>query len=283
MKIKETLLWQPGARARGVVAVCATLSAAGIAYLHMMTGLAYEFHVLFDIPILLVAWLIGARAGYTLAIFSVGLWFFADHMLRVEHSEAVPLLFNTSMRLAFFLGGVWLMAQLRYVLHRESRLAREDVLTQLPNRREFHEQGRHAFAQAQRLSAPFTVAFIDLDHFKEVNDNFGHEAGDRALKNVAAVMLRHVRASDIPGRLGGDEFALLLPNMDADAAATYTENLRQQLLAAMREHGWPVTFSIGVACYRHAPRDFEGALAQADALMYEVKNGGRDRILLRAE
>lgn len=283
MKIKETLLWQPGARARGVIAVCATLSAAGIAYLHMMTGLAYEFHALFDVPVLLVAWLIGARAGYALAIVSVGLWFFADHLLRGEQADVFPLLFNTSMRLAIFLGGAWLMVQMRRALQRESRLAREDVLTQLPNRREFHEQGRRAFAQAQRLSAPFTVAFIDLDHFKEVNDNFGHEAGDRVLKNVAAVMLRHVRTSDIPGRLGGDEFALLLPNMDADAAATYTENLRQQLLAAMLEHGWPVTFSIGVACYRHAPRDFEAALAQADALMYEVKNSGRNRILLRAE
>lgn len=279
MKIKETLLWQPGARARGVIAVCATLSVAGIAYLHMMTGLAYEFHVLFVIPVLLVAWWIGTKAGYTLAIVSVGLWFFADHLLRGEQAEAFPLLFNTSMRLAIFLGGAWLMAQMRHILHRESRLAREDVLTQLPNRLEFYEQGQRAAAQAQRVAAPCTVIFIDLDRFKEVNDTLGHETGDRLLAAVAAVMLRHVRASDIPGRLGGDEFALLLPNMDADAAATYTENLRQQLLAAMREHGWPVTFSIGVACYRHAPHDFEAALAQADALMYEVKNGGRDRIL----
>jgi diguanylate cyclase (GGDEF)-like protein len=211
------------------------------------------------------------------------LWYFADRLLRGEQADAFPLLFNTFMRRPIFLGGAWLMAQMRYVMHHESRLAREDTLTQLPNRREFYERGQRAFAQAQRATAPCTVMFIDLDRFKEANDTLGHVTGDRLLAAVAAVMLRHVRASDIPGRLGGDEFALLLPNMDADAAATYAENLRRQLLAAMRKHGWPVIFSIGVACYRHAPRDFEAALAQADSLMYEAKNSGRDRILLRAD
>jgi len=129
-------------------------------------------------------------------------------------------------------------------------------LTRLPNRREFHDRGRQAFAQAQRQKAPFTAVFIDLDRFKEVNDTLGHETGDRLLKVVADVIRDHVRASDVPGRLGGDEFALLLPNMKTDAVQAYVDKLRRNLLEAMH------------------PR-------QADELMYEVKRSGRDRILLR--
>lgn len=281
MKIREALLWQPGAIARkGIVAAMLAL-ALGVGYLHTLTGLAYEFHVLFVFPVLITAWFVGARAGYGLALLAAAEWFVADHLLAGEQADPFPLLFNIGMRLAIFIGWVWLLDAMRHVLQRESRLAREDALTQLPNRREFHERGRAAFAQAQRQGAPSTVVFIDLDRFKQVNDELGHEAGDQLLVTVAAIMRMHVRTSDVAGRLGGDEFALVLPNMDAAAAEPYVGELRQRLLAAMGEHGWPVTFSIGVASYGVTPPDFDAALAQADFLMYEVKNGGRDRILQR--
>jgi diguanylate cyclase (GGDEF)-like protein len=96
---------------------------------------------------------------------------------------------------------------------------------------------------------------------------------------VAGIIREQVRASDIPGRLGGDEFALLLPNMNAQAASGYVGKLRDRLLAAMKESGWPVTFSIGVASYHVTPHDFDTLVKQGDLLMYEVKRGGRNRIL----
>ncbi|MCK7498384.1 MAG: GGDEF domain-containing protein [Comamonadaceae bacterium] len=156
-------------------------------------------------------------------------------------------------------------------------MAREDALTGLPNRCEFHERGRHAFAQAQRLKAPITAVFIDLDRFKEVNDRLGHMTGDQLLATVAQVIRSHLRASDISGRLGGDEFALLLPNMDSLSAADCVERLRERLLSAMREQHWPVTFSIGVASCDVTSENFDDLLAKADALMYEVKGSGRER------
>ena len=279
MRIRKALLWQPSAGARmGIVAAMLVL-ALGVGYLHTLTGLAYEFHVLFVFPVLITAWFAGTRAGYGLALLAAAQWYVEDRLLGGEQADPFPLMFNIGMRLAIFVGWVWLLDQMRRVLQRESRLAREDALTQLPNRREFHERGRAAFAQAQRQGASSTVVFFDLDKFKQVNDELGHEVGDQLLTKVAAVMRLHVRASDIAGRLGGDEFALVLPNMDAAAAMPYVEELRQRLLATMGEHGWPVTFSIGVASYGVTPPDFDAALAQADALMYEVKNGGRNRIL----
>jgi diguanylate cyclase (GGDEF)-like protein len=281
MRIREVLLWQPGAWARkGIIAATLAL-ALGVGYLHILTGTAYELHVAFVLPVLIATWFAGTRAGYGLAFLSTAEWFVAGRLLAGEQADLFPLFFNTCMRLSIFVGWVWLLDEMRRVLQRESRLAREDVLTQLPNRREFYERGRAAFSQAHRQGAPSTVVFIDLDKFKEVNDELGHEAGDQLLAKVAEVMRLHVRVSDIAGRLGGDEFALLQPNMDAASAATYVEELRQRLLAAMDENRWPVTFSIGVASYGATPRDFDTALGQADSLMYEVKSGGRDRILQR--
>ncbi|OQA33740.1 MAG: Diguanylate cyclase DosC [Betaproteobacteria bacterium ADurb.Bin341] len=252
-----------------------------VAWLHFISGLAYDFHLLFILPVLFVAWFAGAVAGCVVAVLSVLLWYWADRLLLGAQVEFFPLLFNKAMRLAIFLTGVWLLHQLRKVLERESQLAREDALTGLHSRREFYSQGRRALALAHRQNAPFTAVFIDLDRFKEVNDTLGHETGDQLLKAVSAALSAHLRASDIAGRLGGDEFALILTGMGYGPAAHYVEELRQRLLHAMQQEDWPVTFSIGVASYRRAPDDFERLLARADALMYEVKNSGRDDILIR--
>lgn len=281
MKLREAFLWQPHWIHQGVILIAGAILVTAISYLHTATGLAYEFHAFYIVPVLAVSWFLGARYGYALSLLAAVEWFLADRILMEEPAAILPLVFNTAVRLMIFIGGAWLVGGIRLALLRESRLAREDGLTQLPNRREFHERGRLAFAQAQRQHTPFTAVFIDLDRFKEVNDAMGHQVGDKLLKSVAAALRDHVRISDIPCRLGGDEFALLLPGMRAAAAQAYVEQLQSRLLEAMKLNGWPVTFSIGVASYNVTPGDFDGLLKQADAVMYEVKHGGRNRILLR--
>ena len=278
MNLKALLIWQPGFLFRSGILVSSMLITLLVGYLHKLTGLAYEFHIFFILPVLVVSWYNGKRFGYAVVVLATVVWFIADRSLAGDQPNILPLIFNTAMRLTIFLYGAWLIGEMRRVLLRESHMAREDALTQMPNRREFHDRGQQAFAQAQRQGAPFTAVFIDLDRFKEVNDSMGHSIGDTLLVTVARVIREQVRASDISARLGGDEFALLLPNMNAQAASSYVEGLRKRLLAAMKEKGWPVTFSIGVASYKVAPQDYDLLIKQADALMYEVKRGGRDRI-----
>jgi len=281
MGLRSIVLWTPKRAARwGILATGAVLAGL-VAWLHFISGLAYDFHLLFILPVLFVAWFAGAVAGCVMSFLSVLLWYWADRLLLGAQVGLFALLFNKAMRLTIFLTGVWLLHQLRTVLERESRLAREDALTGLPSRRELYRQGRSALALAHRQNAPFTAVFIDLDHFKEVNDTLGHETGDQLLKAVSAALRAHLRSSDIAGRLGGDEFALILPGMDCDSAARYIEELRRRLSSLMQQGDWPVTFSIGVASYRRAPDNFDRLLARADALMYEVKNSGRDDILVR--
>lgn len=281
MKLGEGFLWQPHWVHKAGILIAGAILVTAISYLHTATGLAYEFHAFYIVPVLAFSWFLGARYGYAMSILAAVEWYLADRILTGNQAALLPLVFNTAARLTIFMGGAWLVGGIRLALLRESRLAREDGLTHLPNRREFHERGRQAFAQAQRQEEAFTAVFIDLDRFKEVNDTRGHAVGDQLLKSVAAAMRDHVRISDIPGRLGGDEFALLLPGMKAVAAKAYVEQLQSRLLDSMMRNGWPVTFSIGVASYRVTPADFDGLLKQADAVMYEVKHGGRNRILVR--
>jgi diguanylate cyclase (GGDEF)-like protein len=281
MTLRDFFLWHPSSSVRLTLFVANCALITFLAYLHVATGLDYEFYVFFSLPVAAAAWFAGLRAGYTLTIITVMLWFAADRFLDSHQSELFPMLFNTAGRLLVFGSSVWLLVQLRSVLDRERRLAREDPLTRLPNRREFHTLGRQALAQAQREGAPISAVFMDIDRFKEVNDELGHAAGDALLICVSEVLRERLRASDIAGRLGGDEFALLLPGMSGAPSKLFIEELQQRLLKSMSAHCWPATFSIGVASDNRASRDFKSLLAEADSLMYEVKHSGKNRILHR--
>ena len=186
--ISDAVFWKPGQAARWVIVFSAGIASIALASLHLIAGLAYEFHLFFAVPVFVVAWYLGRASGYATAIVVVALWFAADLRLDDDQSDAIPLLFNSVIRIFLFVSGVSLLTGLRSVLDRESRLAREDVLTGLPNRREFHEQGNRAIALAHRQGIPVTAVFIDLDHFKEVNDTYGHKAGDEVLVVVADIL-----------------------------------------------------------------------------------------------
>ena len=110
----------------------------------------------------------------------------------------------------------------------------------------------------------------------------GHLAGDELLAEVAATLRNNLRATDLPARLGGDEFAILLPETGHDEAGTVIARLREKLLARMKERGWPVTFSIGVAVFSDPPEQVDELVRAADGLMYEVKRNGKDAILAQA-
>ena len=281
-QLREWAVWQPEAtcpRRTLLAAMVAVVALVG--YLHYVTGPAYEFHLLFSVPVILTTWWLGLAAGMFVSVLIAAVWFLADLHLSVIGEVTLPLLLNSVMRMVLTSLEVLLIALLRHVLRRESRMARVDTLTRLPNRRGFFERGQQALAQMQRQGLPLTAIIIDLDRFKEVNDMMGHGEGDRLLQAVATALMTHLRSSDIPGRLGGDEFAVLLPAMNADTAGAYAEKLCGKLNAAMRAEHWPVTFSVGVACFSAVPNELDHLLARADELMYEVKRGGRDRMLIR--
>lgn len=249
-----------------------------IGYLHYLAGMAYEFYLLFLMPIGLVSWFFNRAAAYFVVFFIVSVWGIGDFLLMGNAADKIPLVFNSMMRLMVFLSASWLLVFLRIAFDREFKFAREDGLTGLLNRREFYELGRDALASANRQLIPVSIVFLDVDRFKEVNDTFGHDAGDRLLFLVADVAKKSIRSTDLAGRLGGDEFALVLIGLHADSALRFVEKLQSALLDVMSKEGWPATFSIGIASFYPSPGSLEDAMAKADSLMYQVKRSGRNKI-----
>ncbi len=159
-------------------------------------------------------------------------------------------------------------------------MAHTDVLTGLANNRAFYEQVDHEAERSRRYRHPLTIAYFDLDNFKTVNDQHGHDTGDAVLRMVGQVLKERVRKTDIVARLGGDEFADLFPETDYEEARSLTQNIRPHLLDAMKQNKWPVTFSIGTLVFSKPLDSTREMIKAADNLMYRVKKGGKNNILI---
>jgi len=158
-------------------------------------------------------------------------------------------------------------------------LALTDMLTGLPNRREMTDRLTSAIALSRRVGQPLTVALIDVDRFKSINDRFGHAAGDAVLQRLGEVMGRQLRGGDGLGRWGGEEFLLFAPGTPVSAAAELGERLRRAVAVHTFPHGEPVTISIGMAqC--EARDELASLLKRADDALYRAKTGGRNRVAL---
>jgi diguanylate cyclase (GGDEF)-like protein len=170
---------------------------------------------------------------------------------------------------------------------REQKLQEQaisDPLTGLYNRRYLNEFLPRELVRCRRSAAPLAVMLIDLDHFKRVNDSFGHEAGDVVLKAIAALLKGKVRGSDIACRYGGEEFALILPETGLDAAVRRAEVIRLAIARLVPSHaGTPlgkVTTSLGIALFPDHGEDSDALLRAADVALYAAKGAGRDRVVV---
>src|SRR5688500_17055969 len=190
--------------------------------------------------------------------------------------------FRSIDTLGYFFGRTYRLAyELQRERDRAEQLARCDALTQLNNRRAFYELGEAALARHLRTGEPLSLLMIDIDHFKSVNDRYGHAGGDVVIKRVAQLIESHASGDDVPGRLGGEEFALLLPGVPVEAAVERGDALRVEAGEArtpFEQHVIAMTLSLGAAQLR--PGDTLDALvARADEALYEAKRGGRNRVV----
>ena len=159
-------------------------------------------------------------------------------------------------------------------------LAHTDALTGVLNRSGFNAALDRVEAGLTNGESAGTVLYLDADHFKSINDRFGHHVGDRVLSMIGDVLRRHTRESDICGRLGGEEFAVLLRLATIEQALLVSERVRTAVMAGAATLGEPdlrLTISIGIAVHR-ADEILSQCLRTADARLYEAKNGGRNRI-----
>jgi len=162
------------------------------------------------------------------------------------------------------------------VLRRERAQGGTDDLTRLENRRAFYELAGREFERARRYAHPFTIAYFDLDDFREVSRLFPHQVGEEMLRLVAGAAHRSVRASDVVARLGGDQFAVLLPEAGPEAAGAAVKKLQQTLQALSDETDLPLTVCGGVVTCLQPAESLEAAIGAADRLLHGAKAAGRD-------
>ena len=160
------------------------------------------------------------------------------------------------------------------LLHEVERLATRDSLTGIANRRLFDESLAREAARAQRLDTPLSLVVFDIDHFKQINDTYGHVAGDTVLKEVADSIVVSTKSYDVATRYGGDEFVLLLPGCRGDDAVGVAERVRAEI--GRRVEAVPMTVSAGLATIPDNALDGERLVSAADAALYEAKRDGRD-------
>jgi len=259
----------------------AVLILAGVVLLGVLdylTGFEISFAFFYLVPVAVASWSLGRFAGLVVSALSAVTWLAANRLAGDPLAQTVVLYWNGVTRLGFFAVVTLLMTRLRELIDRERWLSRTDSVTGALNGRAYSEASGAELSRARRYGHPLTVAYIDLDNFKSVNDRFGHSVGDALLREVVQIMRSSLRASDVVARLGGDEFAVLLPEADRSAATGAVEKLRANLLAAMQQRGWPVTFSIGVLTCHDLPESTDGLIAKADHLMYEVKRTSKNAV-----
>ncbi len=156
-------------------------------------------------------------------------------------------------------------------------LATTDALTQVFNRRKFDEMLGMEMTRAERYAQPFSLILLDIDHFKQLNDRFGHQAGDAVLSQLAAQILHAIRASDVFARWGGEEFAILVPGATAESARRLAEKLRGEIEYGEFAAVGRLTCSFGVAEFRKDD-SADDLLRRADEALYRAKQGGRNRV-----
>lgn len=259
---------------RGALQIEGFLLLLAIGALDRATGVDLSLILFYLLPVFWSAWLIGRDAGLFMSIAAALVGFASDPAPAAGVHPLIPL-WNAVVKAVFFAVAAATLSALRRSLEQERRLARTDPLTGALNRRAFLERLRLEADRSRRRHGPLTVLYLDVDRFKDVNDRWGHAAGDRVLKLTVSTLRGEFRRTDAVARLGGDEFAVLLPDTPPEAASVVIEKMRSRL-SGPRGGDPAVTFSLGAVTFLDPPADVETLIHEADRLMYEVKRAGRN-------
>ena len=261
----------------GLPTVAGLLVVALIGLLDGGTDARLSFSFLYLLPVVACAWC----GGFSQGVLVTGAGALAWHLVDLMENPALPPAFrawNFAIRFGVLALAAWLASRLRVSILWERFLARTDALTGAANGRTFYEAAAAEAERSRRAGRPLTLAYLDLDDFKQLNDRQGHAAGDQALRCVVQTAQLHLRSSDVLARLGGDEFALLLPETGAEGSLALLGRLREALGRELARGGWAVTVSVGAVTFARPPADVDRMVQRVDALMYTAKRQGKARM-----
>jgi diguanylate cyclase (GGDEF)-like protein len=258
----------------GLVFALALGTVAVIGIADELTGAEVTLTILYLLPVWFASWFLGARPGLVVALAAAIAWWAADVATRYYAPRPGVVAANAALQLALFAAAAALSAHVRRRGERESTLVRTDALTGLLNRRGFLEVARREIARSGRTGRPLTVALLDVDGFREINDARGQEVGDRLLGGMGTALRSALRAVDASARLAGDEFAVLLPDSDPSSIESVLDRLRLVLVQAAAEKGAPLTVSLGAATFPRPPSSLDEMLRGAARLLEAARTSG---------
>ncbi|MDH3539437.1 MAG: GGDEF domain-containing protein [Acidimicrobiia bacterium] len=237
----------------------------GFALFYAMTIMGVTFHG-------------GWVAGTIVAIMASGASLTSNLLYAPDEVSSVAALWDLGNEIAVFVSLVLIVHQLRTMFDKLADQSSRDLLTGALNTRGILEAFERERSRAQRNASPLSLAFIDLDNMKRVNDELGHAEGDEMLRILATGVLSAIREADVFGRVGGDEFALILPDTDEQAAVKAIQRLRSVVNRRTHARSPYISVSVGVVTFRRDPPDASDALRAADSLMYVAKRAGGNRV-----
>lgn len=236
--------------------------------------------------------LLGATAGWAITAITISWLLISNALIPVAYSPnamataAISMLYLGIFFHAYGARSLSYFARMQTYNKTLEQLATHDPLTGAYNARAYYAVCEQSIQIAKRSRKPYCVLFVDIDHFKRVNDTYGHAAGDAVLKAVAACMVANLRRSDVLGRIGGEEFSIFLPETSSSGGAQIAESLRkaiERLHPSIGERTLPVTSSIGVASCEETALSMQSIQANADSAMYAAKAQGRNRVSVFGE
>lgn len=260
-------------KGKGFNLVVGFLCTATIGTFDILTANEIKHSFLYLLPIAFVAWFSGIRPALVISLICTGLW-------SVNNFSGSLLVFfwNIVSTSVFFMAIAAFLNKTRQLWENEKTLSSTDPLTGAKNLRAFTGLAEHEILRSCRDGLPFSLAYFDLDNFKAVNDNFGHNAGDKLLRSIVDNMVKNLRRTDIVGRLGGDEFAIFFPETNQDSVRVVMEKICSDVNRQMEEMEWATTFSMGVITCSSGVYSFQKLIKKVDRLMYEVKHSGKNNI-----
>lgn len=244
-----------------------------------LTGNEFSFSLFYLIPISLTTWYANPALGLSISLLSAVTWLVADISVGENFSHPIIYFWNTLIRFGFFIVVTYLISELKKAQNAVNNLARTDHITGTINSRYFHELLGIELGRSSRYNRPFTLVYLDLDNFKQVNDRFGHNEGDQLIGFIANELKRQLRNTDFISRLGGDEFAILFPETGQREAEVVMSKIYSHLTLQLGQKFPFVTFSAGAVTYNATPNSTEETIKIADELMYSVKNSTKNGVL----
>lgn len=250
-----------------------------IGLIHYLLRPAFTLSLTYLIPVGFASWYIGTRYGLFLSVLSVSVWIFIEIASNHPSSPVGTYSLYAVARLSFCVGVTLLLGRFKTALSAERTLSRVDYLTGAVNWRSFYESASMEIERCNRYGCSFTIIYIDIDNFKDLNDRFGHTTGDKVLKTIANTVKMNIREVDILARLGGDEFAILFPETSTKATSTVIKKIKDALEGHKYLKKFSITFSIGVLICDACPPSVDKTITLADSLMYSAKKRGKNRIV----